>query len=77
MKSLTLIGILLFVIGLAGVIWGVVEMYDDRDTIDLGKDVNIVLDDGDFPPIGIAGAIAAGLGLMLIVVGSVGGSKSR
>lgn len=75
MKSLTMIGILLFVIGVIGVIWGVVEMYDDRDTIDLGEDVNIVLDDGDFPPIGIAGAITAGVGLMLIAVGAMGGRK--
>jgi hypothetical protein len=76
MKTITLIGTLLFVIGLTGVIWGVVEMYDDRDSIDMGEDVHIVLDEGDFPPVGIAGAIAGGIGLILIVIGGVGGKKS-
>ena len=77
MKSITLIGVLLLVAGLAGVIWGVVEMYDDRDTIDLGKDYEIVFDDGDFPPLGVAGAIAAGVGVVLIGVGAVSGRRSR
>ena len=76
MKSLTLIGVILLALGIAGVIWGFVAMADDRDTIDLGDDAEIILDDGDFPPIGIAGAIAAGLGAVLIVVGSVSGKKS-
>jgi hypothetical protein len=76
MKTVTLLGVLLLALGLAGVIWGVVEMYDDRDTIDLGEDAEIILDDGDFPPLGIAGAIAAGLGVVLIVVGSTTGRKS-
>ena len=75
MKSVAMIGVILLALGLAGVIWGVVEMYDDRDTIELG-DSEIVLDEGDFPPVGIAGAIAAGLGLVFITVGSVGGRKS-
>ena len=77
MKTITLIGVLLFVAGLAGVIWGVVEMYDDRDTIDLGKDYEIVFDDGDFPHLGIAGAITAGVGLVLIGVGAVSGRRTR
>jgi hypothetical protein len=74
MKALTLIGALLLALGLAGVIWGGVEMYDDRDAIEIG-DEEIVLDDGDFPPIGIAGAIAAGIGLVIIVVGAATGPK--
>ncbi|MBK8207704.1 MAG: hypothetical protein IPK87_13085 [Planctomycetes bacterium] len=75
MKTVTMLGVLLLALGLAGVIWGVVEMYEDRDTIDLGKDAEIVLDDGDFPPLGIAGAIAAGVGAIFITVGAVGGRR--
>lgn len=72
MKALTLIGALLLALGLAGVIWGGVEMYDDRDTLEIG-DTDIVLDEGDFPPVGIAGAITAGVGLVLLVVGAATG----
>jgi hypothetical protein len=75
MKTVTLLGVLLLALGLAGVIWGVVEMYDDRDTMEIG-DSEIVFDEGDFPPLGIAGAIAAGLGVVLIVVGAASGRKS-
>jgi hypothetical protein len=74
MKALTLIGALLLALGLAGVIWGGVEMYDDRDTLEIG-DTDIVLDEGDFPPIGIAGAITAGVGLVLLVVGAATGKS--
>ncbi len=76
MKSFALIGILLFVLGLAGVIWGLVVMYEDHDAIKIGDEINIVVDDGDFPPIGIAGAIIGGIGVVFIVVGSMGGRKS-
>ena len=74
MKALTLIGALLLALGLAGVIWGGVEMYDDRDTLEIG-DSEIVLDEGDFPPVGVAGAIIAGVGLVLLVVGAATGTK--
>ncbi|MBZ0135487.1 MAG: hypothetical protein K8I27_03810 [Planctomycetes bacterium] len=77
MKALTLIGVLLFVVGLTGVIWGLVVMYEDHDAIDIGDDIHIVVDDGDFPPIGIAGAITAGIGVLMIGVGSIGGRKSK
>lgn len=76
MKPLILVGVILFALGLAGVIWGLVAMADDRDVIDLGGDSQIVLDDGDFPPIGIAGAIAAGVGVLLIGAGMFTGKKS-
>ncbi len=76
MKPLMLVGAILFALGLAGVIWGLVDMADDRDVIDLGGDSQIVLDEGDFPPIGIAGAIAAGVGLLLVGVGAFTGKKS-
>lgn len=75
MKSLTLIGSILLALGLAGVIWGLVEMYEDRDSFDIG-DAHVVVDEGDFPPIGIAGAIGAGVGVLMIGVGAVGGKKS-
>ena len=74
MKAITLIGAILLALGLAGVIWGAVDMYDDRDTLEIG-DEEIVFDEGDFPPIGIAGAITAGVGLVMIVGGAVGGTK--
>lgn len=75
MKNVALIGVVLLALGLAGVIWGFVDMFDDRDTLEIG-DSEIVFDEGDFPPIGIAGAIAAGLGLVLIVVGAASGRRS-
>lgn len=76
MKSLLLAGALLLALGLAGIIWGVVDMMDDRDTLEIG-DTSIVFDEGDFPPIGIAGAVAAGLGVVLIIVGSVAGRRAK
>jgi len=75
MKTLTLIGAILLALGLAGVIWGVVAMQDDRDELEIG-DVNIVVDEGDFPPIGIAGAISAGVGVLMIGAGAMSGKKS-
>jgi hypothetical protein len=59
------------------VVWGVIEMYEDRDTISLGKDVTIVVDNGDYPPIGIAGAVIAAAGLVLTVIGATTGRRSR
>ena len=76
MKPLMLIGVLLLALGLAGVIWGVVAKADDRDTLEIG-DSTIVFDEGDFPPIGIVGAVAAGLGVVLMVVGGVGGRRAK
>lgn len=75
MKILMLVGAMLVAIGLGGVIWGLVEMADDRDVIDLGGDSKIVLDDGDFPPFGIAGAITAGVGVLLVIGGGMAGRK--
>ncbi len=76
MKVLTIVGSILLALGLAGVIWGVVQMQDDRDTLDIG-DTEIVFDEGDFPPIGIAGAIGAGVGGLLLVLGvATGASKN-
>jgi hypothetical protein len=77
MKMLVTLGGLLLVLGIVGVIWGVVVMYDDRDSIDLGRDAEIVIDDGDFPSVGIAAAIIGGVGLAMIAVGSIGGRRSR
>ncbi len=77
MRMLTSLGGLLLVLGIIGVIWGIVVMYEDRDTIDLGRDAEIVIDDGDFPPIGVASAIVGGVGLAMIAVGSLAGRRSR
>jgi hypothetical protein len=77
MKILVTLGGLLLVLGIAGVIWGVVIMYEDRDSIDLGRDAEIVIDDGDFPSVGIAAAIIGGVGLAMIAAGSLGGRRSR
>jgi hypothetical protein len=74
---LTSLGGLLLVLGIIGVIWGLVVMYEDRDTIDLGRDAEIVIDDGDFPSIGVASAIVGGVGLAMIAVGSLAGRRSR
>jgi hypothetical protein len=74
---LTSLGGLLLVLGIIGVIWGFVVMYEDRDTIDLGRDAEIIIDDGDFPAIGIASAIVGGVGLAMIAVGSLAGRRSR
>jgi hypothetical protein len=74
MKVLMLIGAILLALGIAGVIWGVVDMYDDRDTLEIG-DSEIVFDEGDFPPVGIAGAIVAGVGLLMVGAGALAGRK--
>ena len=74
MKILMLIGAILLALGIAGVIWGVVDMYDDRDTLEIG-DSEIVFDEGDFPPVGIAGAIVAGVGLLMVGAGALAGRK--
>jgi hypothetical protein len=71
MKVLSLVGGLLLVVGIVGIVWGVIKMYEDRDTINVGKDIEIVVDDGDFPPIGVAGAAIAGVGLVVSVLGTV------
>lgn len=76
MRLLTGFGSLLFLVGVALVIWGVVEMYDGRDSIDLREDAEIIVEDGDFPQIGVAGAILGSVGLIFIVVGSVGSRRS-
>jgi hypothetical protein len=76
MKPLMLVGVLLLALGLAGIIWGLVKMADDRATLDIG-DSTIVFNEGEFPPIGIAGAVAAGLGAVLLVVGGVGGRRAK
>jgi hypothetical protein len=72
-----MIGGLLLVAGLIGVAWGFFKMYEGRDKMDLERDAEIIVEDGDFPTIGIAGAIVGGIGLLIIVVGSVGGRRSR
>lgn len=77
MKILMLVGAILLALGIAGVVWGFVDMADDRDVIDLGGESQIVLDEGDFPPIGIAGAIVGGIGLVALVAGGVLGRKSH
>lgn len=76
MKILSFVGGLCFVLGLICVIWGVVEMYDGRDTMDLKRDASIIVDDGDFPRIGVAGAILGGIGLVIISVGALAGRRS-
>jgi hypothetical protein len=43
--------------------------------IDLGGDSKIVIDDGDFPPFGIAGAITAGVGVLLVIGGGMASRK--
>jgi hypothetical protein len=35
----------------------------------------VVVDEGDFPPIGVAGAIAAGVGVMMIGAAALAGKK--
>jgi uncharacterized membrane protein len=77
MRFLAGLGSLLLVIGIALVIWGVVEMYEGRDEMDLRKDAEIIVEDGNFPRIGVAGAILGSVGLIFIVVGSVGARRSR
>jgi hypothetical protein len=74
MKTLTLTGSILLALGIAGVIWGIVEMRADRDTFEVG-DVRVVVDQGEFPPVGIAGAIGAGVGILMIAGGAIGSRK--
>lgn len=77
MKSVMLVGVLLLVLGIAGTIWGVVVMVDDHDSIDLGGESTIVLDDGDFPPVGIAGLIVGGIGLIILAGGGIAARRSK
>lgn len=72
MKTLTIAGSILLALGLAGVIWGGVVMHQDRDSIDIGE-MHIVVDKGEFPPLGIAGAIGAAVGAVMIGVGATAG----
>ena len=72
MKTLTIAGSILLALGLAGVIWGGVVMHQDRDSIDIGE-MHIVVDKGEFPPLGIAGAIGAGVGAVMIGIGASAG----
>jgi len=76
MRVLMIVGAIVLALGIAGIIWGVVDMADDRDVIDLGGDSQIVLDEGDFPPIGIAGVIGAVIGGLMIGASAMGRKKS-
>ena len=76
MKVVTLVGGLLLAVGIVGVIWGVIKMYDDRNTIEIGDDATIVLDDGDFPLVGIAGVVVGAAGLVVTIAGATTGRKS-
>jgi len=75
MNPLTIVGSILLALGLAGVLWGVVDMVEDRDTLEIG-DVQVIVDEGDFPPHGIAGALSAAAGVLFIAAGAVTGRKS-
>jgi hypothetical protein len=77
MNGLKLLATILLILGLIGLAWGVYVMYEDRDTIDLGRDAEIVFDEGRFPTIGIVGAIGAGLGVVMLIGAGMAGRRSR
>jgi TRAP-type C4-dicarboxylate transport system permease small subunit len=75
MKALTIVGSILMALGIAGMIWGGIEYFDNRSSIEIG-DTNITIEQ-DLPPIAIGGAIAAGVGLLAIGVGAMGRGRKN
>ena len=75
MRVLMIVGAIVLALGIAGIIWGIVDMADDRDSIEIG-DSEIVFDEGDFPPIGIAGVIGAVVGGLMIGASAMVKKKS-
>jgi len=69
MKIVTIIGIILIVIGAAGLIWGGINYTSGRNTVDMGG-MHLEVDQTrhiPFSPIG--GALALVGGIILILVG--------
>ena len=77
MKTVMLVGVLLILLGIAGTIWGVVAMVNDHDGIVLGGGSTIVLDDGDFPVVGVAGFIVGGIGLIVLASAGIAARRSK
>lgn len=75
MGGVKLLGTVLLILGLVGVAWGVFEMNQGKD-IDPVRDVETV-SDGGFPTIGIAGAIGAGVGVLMLIGAGMAGRRSR
>lgn len=76
MKILTLVGGLLLGVGIVGIVWGVIKMYEDRETVGIGDDIEIVVRDGNFPLVGTAGAVIGAAGLIVTLIGVTARPKS-
>jgi hypothetical protein len=74
MQVVKLLATILLILGLIGIVWGVIEMNEGKD-IDPSRDVETVAD-GGFPTIGVAGAIAAGLGVIMLIGAGMAGRRS-
>lgn len=74
MRSLFTIGAILLALGIAGMIWGGIEYYQEREELEIG-DVSLVVEDSEFPPQAIAGAVCAGLGVLALGAGAFGGRR--
>ncbi len=70
MNGLTIFGAVLLALGVAGMIWGGVEYYDNRTDIEVG-DFSLTVEK-EMPPVAIAGAVGAGVGLIVLVAGALG-----
>lgn len=67
MRTLRLIGAPLMALGLAGVVWDLGQVLDGRQEVLADGRSQMIINIGTFSHIGIAGAIAAGVGLILLI----------
>jgi hypothetical protein len=70
MKSITLLGIVLVVLGLAGLLWPVITYTETEQVLDIGP-LQVTADnekDVSVPP--LAGGAAVAAGIALVVVGA-------
>lgn len=74
MNTLTLIGGILIALGVAGLIWGGVKYFDSRSELEIG-DVEIVIQEREFPPELTAGAVSATIGVILFTFGAMSNRK--
>jgi len=69
MKTMTLIGIILIVLGVVGLIYGGITYTSSKNVVEVGSMRVSVDEERQIPLSPIAGAVAVAAGVVLIVVG--------
>ena len=69
MKTMTVIGIILIVLGVAGLIYGGITYTSSKNVVEVGSMRVSVDEERQIPLSPIAGAVAVAAGVVLIVVG--------